>query len=332
MVGQTQELAFYYPGHLWRYGDWVKNLLLFFDGIALLVPEYKLHEVEVMDPVIAAPLAEAGLLHILPADTTVDKATTTQLADAMEPILTSGALDHLEETEFHSLSLSRMGWYGAQNVADSLLQKLEKRKLARRSEDGYSIPIHPLVRVLILTLLSQIIRAGALKKGRDLSPATDRWELVDALNDLLRAGKPVTSADVVAFDLETVGVDLSGVPMNEVLDFRAKNLTQHRAYARSIREFIREIHDIPTADRAKTFEDRQSEIRDLAADLKTVARQAWKRPAAFALTIAGTAAGFGSGGLAAGVLGILGAIAGYEKPAAPVSAYSYLFNSAKYLR
>ncbi|HEY5989045.1 MAG TPA: hypothetical protein VIV12_22100, partial [Streptosporangiaceae bacterium] len=33
------EIAFYYPGPLWRSGEWVKTLLLFFDGVALLVPE-----------------------------------------------------------------------------------------------------------------------------------------------------------------------------------------------------------------------------------------------------------------------------------------------------
>ena len=328
----AQELAFYYPGHLWRHGDWVKNLLLFFDGIALLVPEYKMDELESVDPVIATPLKQAGLLHVFPADTTVDKETTAKLAGAMEPILTSGVLDHLEEMEFHSLSLSRMGWYGERRIADSLLQKLEKRKLARRSEDGHSLPMHPLVRVLILTLLSQTIRAGATRKGYDLSPATDRGEMVSALNNVLAEARTPSAADIVAFDLETVGVDLSGVPIDEVLDFRSKNLVLHRKYARSMRTFLHEIQGIPPAERERAFRDRQAEIRDLAAELKELSRKAWKRPAAFGLTFAGTALGLGSGGVAAGVLGILGTIAGYESAAEPVSAYSYLFSAGRYLR
>jgi hypothetical protein len=34
-------LAFYYPGPSWRIreSEWIKSLLLFFDGIALLVPK-----------------------------------------------------------------------------------------------------------------------------------------------------------------------------------------------------------------------------------------------------------------------------------------------------
>ena len=34
------EVAFYYPGQYWRDPDWIKNLILFFDGIAMLIPEY----------------------------------------------------------------------------------------------------------------------------------------------------------------------------------------------------------------------------------------------------------------------------------------------------
>ena len=40
MEDQLPELAFYYPNPVWSDSDWVKNLVLFFDGIALLVPDY----------------------------------------------------------------------------------------------------------------------------------------------------------------------------------------------------------------------------------------------------------------------------------------------------
>src|SRR5437899_2980536 len=40
-----REAAYYYPEWHWRSDDhgWVKSLLLFFDEIALLVPDYKRH-------------------------------------------------------------------------------------------------------------------------------------------------------------------------------------------------------------------------------------------------------------------------------------------------
>src|SRR6266436_8132615 len=89
------EFAFYYPGHIWGSGEWIKNLILFFDGIALLVPEYKKAEPELLNPYIATPLADRGLLRILSADSIVDENATRRLAGAMAQFISSGALDKL---------------------------------------------------------------------------------------------------------------------------------------------------------------------------------------------------------------------------------------------
>ena len=45
----ARELAFYYPNPIWLYGNWIKNLVLFFDGIALLVPDYMKERREMQD-------------------------------------------------------------------------------------------------------------------------------------------------------------------------------------------------------------------------------------------------------------------------------------------
>ena len=37
-AGPIRELAYYYPDPMWRSGDWVKNLVLFFDGVATCFP------------------------------------------------------------------------------------------------------------------------------------------------------------------------------------------------------------------------------------------------------------------------------------------------------
>ena len=34
------EIGFYYPGQYWHDADWIKNLVLFFDGVAMLIPKY----------------------------------------------------------------------------------------------------------------------------------------------------------------------------------------------------------------------------------------------------------------------------------------------------
>lgn len=88
---ELAEVAFYYPGHLWQRPDWMKTLLLFFDGIGLLVPEYKQDEPELADPILAGPLREKGLLHYLVADRVVDKAATKRLYETVSALIVGRA-------------------------------------------------------------------------------------------------------------------------------------------------------------------------------------------------------------------------------------------------
>lgn len=95
-AGARPDVAFYYPGHLWFRPDWIKTLLLFFDGVALLVPEYKQREPEIIDPVLAGPLLDEGLLHYLIADKVVNRDATERLAAAIEQLMSSGAFKELK--------------------------------------------------------------------------------------------------------------------------------------------------------------------------------------------------------------------------------------------
>ena len=143
------EVAFYYPGPVWRSSEVIKNLLLFFDGIALLVPEYIRDKPEQVHPELAGPLLDEGLLHILEPEEHVDAEATERLAEAMVDLLASGALDTLvtKDGDFHELSMSRLGFYGDASLANMLFEELQKKGLARQTEDGRSIPMHHEVRV-----------------------------------------------------------------------------------------------------------------------------------------------------------------------------------------
>lgn len=326
------EMAFYYPGHLWYHTGWLKNLLLFFDGVALLAPRYKKHEPETLDPDLVGPLKERGLLRILEAETIVNKEATAQLAEAMTKIIVSGTLDKLakEQTAFHELSYSRLGGYGDAELADAIFSELKRRGLAKDTKDGVSIPMHPKVRVLVLVLLAQILRAQGRKIDLELAPATDRPELVEALGELVSVPTPTSTANVVAFDLDTVGVDLARVPLDEVLAFRSEYFRQHQGYARAVRRFVQELSILSEEERLRAFEDRQAEVRDMAHELKTISRRAWRRPASFALTIAGATWTLKSGNPVGAILAAAGAIVGMKaKESASTGAYSYLFSAAR---
>lgn len=327
-----KELAFYYPGPVWHSGDWIKNLILFFDGIALLVPDYIKDKPDTVDPAIAAGLRNERLLYILEPEKIIDKAATKKLADAMSAVIASGALDSLAKgsTEFHELSFSRLGSYGDHALATEIFESLKKRGLARESEDGVSIPMHPLVRALVLVLLAQILRPHGTAINAELSPATDRPHLIGALTELLSVSPAPSSGHVVASDLETVSVDLGPVPIDEVLAFRRGHLKEHRAYARAVRRFVRELSRLSEKERTKALKDRVEEIRDIANDLKTLSRKSWKRPATFALSIAGAVWTLKAGDPVGAILAAGAAMLGCaeKKSELDTGAYSYLFRAA----
>jgi len=329
-VKEIPEVGFYYPNPMWMDGDWVKNLILFFDGIALLVPDYMQDRIEDFDPAIVAGLREHNLLHIIKPEEAVDKSATENLASVLTDLIVSGTLDLLakDTTEFHSLSRSRLGYYGDEKLAEMIFEELKKRGLALDSKDGVSIPVHPLVRSLILTLLSQILRPHGKKQQISLNPVTDRPGLVSALSEMLSLPSTPTRGHVVSFDLNAVGVDLGSVPIDEILAFRHDHFAEFSAYRRSIRLFAYELSRMDEDERGTAFEERQAELDEMASALKRTSRKAWKRPASFALGLSGAAWTLASGDPFGAVLAGAGALIGMEaSEQMDVGAYSYLFHA-----
>ena len=326
---ETRELAFYYPNPMWTNGDWIKTLVLFFDGIALLVPDYMKGRPEELDRSIVVGLKEQGLLEIIEPETAIDKSATEKLAMAMTDIITSGVLDELakEETAFHELSMSRLGSYGDEGLYEMIVGELKKRGLAEESKDKVSIPMHPKVRSLILVLLSQILRHFGSTINANLNPATDMGSMVMALSEFLSLKIKPSSGNVIEFDLNTVTVDLGAVPFNEVLDFRQQNLDAHKHYMLSVRKFVMELSNLPEDEQEITFELRQAEVNDLASGLRSRARKAWKKPSSFALTLAGSAVSALTAPAAA-ALTLASSLIGNEKDSEiNTGAYSYLFRA-----
>ena len=324
------KVAFYYPGPVWSASDPIKNLLLFFDGIGLLVPRYLRDKPERIDPSLAIPLREKGLLHNIEPEDQVDAEATKQLAEALGGIISTGAFDELAaqpDAAFHELSMSRLGYYGEREIAEGVFEELKGRGLAKDSKDGLSIPMHRQVRVLILVLLAQILRPKGKALGMELIPATDRPELMNGLTELLNIPSLPSAGNVVSADLQTVGVDLSLVPLDEVLDYRQQNKDIYQRYARNVQGFVRAVSTLPTDERKTAMEDRQDELADLANELRKMSRKAWKRPASFALSGAGAV--WAASGDPFGALLALGALAAglEEGGTAEAGAFSFLFSA-----
>jgi hypothetical protein len=327
---ERPDIAFYYPNPTWYSGDWIKSLILFFDGVGLLVPSYMKDAPEFSDPAIFQGLREHGLLHILEPETLVDKSATEALATTMTNIIASGALDALAKdgTDFAELSYSRLGGYGDHGLAQMILTDLKARGLAKDSRDGVSIPMHPMVRSLVLVLLAQILKPQGERIGLELSPATDRPEIVAALKNLLSIPGFPSAGHVVSSDLNLVGVDLGLVPMDEILSFRRSHIQEHRAYVRAVRKFVRDLSLLPAGDAASAVAERREELNDLAAGLRNASESAWRQPATLGLSLAGAAWSYVAGDPIAAIIAAGSALASLAPAQRPeVGAYSFLFEA-----
>ena len=328
------EVAFYYPNQYFSDLDWVKNLILFFDGIGMLIPNYMEDHSKLDDLAIITGLKEHGLFHVIAPETAVDKDATLELASRMTDIITSGALDKLnnETTAFGSISRSRLGFGGNPELAQMIFEELKSRGLAKDTEDGgHSIPINTTVRSLILVLLAHILRPQGQKQGLDLSPATDRPQLVEALGELVSISSTPTSPtvnDVIAFDMNTVGVDLGSVPIEEVLAFRREHYSEHRNYTLSVREFLRELSLMEFRERDQAFEARQDELESIASNLRKLARKTWKKPVSFGLSLTGAVQTLAKGDPLGAAMMAAGASLGLgSSHKVETGVYSYLFTA-----
>ena len=263
-----------------------------------------------------------------PSALAADESAAKELASVMGGLIESGSLNHLmqEDTAFHSLSMSRLGFGGSRELANQLYERLKSMGLAKESKDGSSIPMHPMIRYLVLVLLAQILRAPSAKKGIDLAPITDRQSILTSLTEVLNIPNSPSAGRVIEFDLQSVAADLRAVPLDEVLDFRKQNLESHKLYMRSLRQFAREISLMSDHDQEAAIADRQAELDDYAADIRRLSRKAWRKPATVGLGLAGAA--WAATGDPLSALFALGGIALTDVGAGEknIDAYSYMMS------
>jgi hypothetical protein len=331
----TAEIAYYYPEPYWLMseGGWVKSLLLCFDKVGVLLPTYMRGRETMADPVLAEPLLDTGRLVIIEPETFVDEELTEQLAEAMVELVTAGAFDDLEtRSDFAELSMSRMGFYGDRGLFDMIVDELRGRGLARRSADGVSIPLHPIVRRAYLLLLAQFARHAGSRHALDLHPTTNLRGVGPSLTRLLQADGAPSKGHVVEFDLNVIGVDLEGVPLDEIFDYRRQHHEEHKRYMRNLRQFVGELSMTGAEERTTLYEERVKELREAAETLVAQVRRAWKVPATaagFSVGIAGAGWSLAGGDDVGALLSLTGLGAGLYSLLSGSdhgSAYSYLFS------
>ena len=336
MNSPSPDVAYYYPAPYWlaEDGGWIKSLLLFFDRVAILLPGYMYGRQHAADPTLAEPLEELGLLEVLEPNTWVDQTLTEELTTVLVDMLIAGAFDDLPTApHFAELSMSRMGHGADVELSEMLVEELTKRGLARPTEDGVSIPLHPIVRTTTLVLLGQLARAAGNRRGMSVHPATNDFHAAQELVAALSRAPMPSAGHVVALDLEAVTLDLHPVPLDGVLGFRSSHAAAHKAYMRSLRGFLEELADVVGGERERLVVARQQELADAASDLRSTARRGFgKNLAGWSLGLAGAAWGVAAHdplGFALTAGGLVTAAVPMPRPAA--SAYSYVFGAARQL-
>lgn len=330
----SRQFAYYYPEPYWlaQEGSWIKSLLLFFDGVAILLPSYMRGREFVADPTLAGPLTDHGLLKVLEPDWFVDDVLAERLASGIVELMSNGAFDNANgKASFAALSMSRMAAQasGDHGVFGMILEELKGRGLARDTEDGVSIPLRQDVRLAYLLLLAQEARAAGRRHGFDLQPATNAPGEAVAQSLFELPGMP-SEHDVVSFDLLSASVDLSMVPLDEVLSFRSQHGAEHRRYVLNLRQFVAEISTADPRERHLLLQQRQADLAEEAESLRRLSLNAFKKPAnlfGFALALTGAAWSLKTGDPVAAGLTALGATVPLIPGRNTGSAYSYIFQA-----
>ena len=139
------DTAYYYPAPYWGLRDsgWIKSLLLFFDDVAILLPDYMYGRHIDADPTLAEPLEDRGLLRVIEPNDWVDKEIADKLAEVVVELLTNGAFNDLPKVEyFAELSQSRIG-YGADVKLAGFFGRRASRERTFAPERGWSFNPSP---------------------------------------------------------------------------------------------------------------------------------------------------------------------------------------------
>lgn len=225
------------------------------------------------------------------------------------------------------------------NSVRVIWQELVRRGVAIEEDGPSPLKLHPYIWVTFEAFLAYLLQPAGFNIGLDLHPATDDLGLLRQtmrLQDVYVApsrAHVLSRAHVISSDLEQVGLDLSRVPLDDVLEFRDQHGTQYREYTNKLRLFMMEIGSMDELERQDALATRSAELVDAAEDLRRISRTWWRRPVAtMGVGIAGAVWTASHGDTASAILSLLGGIVGSAGlPPRMQGSYSYLFEARRSL-
>ena len=313
-IPRIPEFAHYYGDWIWdeELTGWVKSLLLFFEGIALSVSPARADELIESNPVLAQPLAELGLLRnywpdsveewLKPYRQEAEKYVplVRGIIEIYERIPEGGILSASDRQELERILTEggdalKEGWKVYSNTYSRAVQKY----------GGTPSQIQAATVGLMARLLRENVTDVAIE------PVIDDEDAAGFVAAML-GSHDVGRAKIVVGDLVQVGIDLSAVPLDEILDFRSKYGSEYRRYSKDVRRFVLELSLMNEASRDSALRDRRDEMEERAEQLRKIGRTAFARQTiGFGFGLAGAAwtlahgdpwgAAFAAGSAAAGL-------------------------------
>jgi hypothetical protein len=284
MPPNVPEFVHYYGDWFWtdEQTAWLKSLLLFFDGIVLALPDQAADRMIASHPVLAQPLAEMGLLRnyapdlwlkspykegVTPVHNFIDAQRQLQSPydkDVVYVESMAGVEAVLRAASRHSSSKRHF---------DETMKEFDRLlKLAKQQYGGSPSQMRALSVGVTSWLLSQYVHDILIH------PIIDDVEAASFVSSII-GGRRTGESEVILSDLLHLDLDLSTVPLDEVLAFRQKYGSEYRAYARDVRQFVLELSLLPKSLRSSALAARHIELSDRAESLRKTSRNSFMRQA-----------------------------------------------------
>lgn len=258
--------------------------MLFFDGIALALPSAKADRLIESSPVLAQPLAELGLLRNYDPNILLKPSPQS-----------SNAVRHLREVDEILARIPEN-----QNPSRKDLRKIRRIIEASSLSQAWTNYVRKIDlawekygdtaannQALAIAIVSILVRRNVVDVA--IQPVIENAN-AEAFVAMMIGSHDDGRAKIVVGDLAQIGIDLSAIPLDEVLDFRSKYGSEYRRYASDVRKFILELSLMNEADRHYALIDRRADLDDRAQQLRKIGRISFARQAiSFGFGAAGAA-------------------------------------------
>lgn len=251
-VGIQQDTCLYYPYFSIRDEVWLKQVLVWWDRIATIVPVDVPLE-HIADTRLRV-LAEAGAVQAWP----VDMAERQEAARVAIELIDEGNLTAFPEGEPFELHFGKM--------TDQLVDDLKKRDQVVDVRGG-QVVVPGNTGFLVMAILAHVLAERT--KAWSL---TDQRELANAYIGIARRGGASGGAvEVVEADLQLLIPNLESVDLADWLKFRTDHRAELVTYRKSVKQLARDVSRAADRDEAQEIlADRKEQVEGEIEEKKRI--------------------------------------------------------------